>query len=82
MNDSLIKQRIAADLDEYVLSQKKVAEILNMSNQGVSNLVRDRKLIPVYIFNQNDARKINLFYKKDIIDYQEKLTAFRELRNK
>ncbi|EAW6993766.1 DNA-binding protein, partial [Listeria monocytogenes] len=37
---------------------------------------------PFYVFNDSEARKINLFYKKDVEDYLEKLNGYRGLRKK
>ncbi|EEP0529836.1 helix-turn-helix domain-containing protein [Listeria monocytogenes] len=83
-NDDVIKQKIVAELNNYVMSQKQVADYLDISTQSMSNLIRERKIEPLFIFNESDTstRKINLFYKKDIEDYMQKLNAYRELRKK
>ncbi|WP_088808923.1 MULTISPECIES: helix-turn-helix domain-containing protein [unclassified Listeria] len=82
MKDSVIKQKIVSELYEYVMSQKEVAEYLDMETTNVSKLVKDNKIVPLYVFNQNSSRKIYLFYKKDVEEYKKNLDAFRNLRNK
>ncbi|EAF3881156.1 TPA_asm: DNA-binding protein [Listeria monocytogenes] len=82
MTDSLIKQKIVAELYEYTMSQKDVAEFLEMETTNVSKLVRDNRINPLFVYNNGSARKIYIFYKKDIKDYKEKLEAYRELRKK
>lgn len=82
MNDSMIKQKIVAELYEYAMSQKDVAEFLNMETTNISKLVKENKLVPLYAFNNNSARKIYIFYKKDVQEYKEKLEAYRGLRKK
>lgn len=80
MNDSVIKQKIISELYEYVMSQKEVGEFLEMQSQTVNNLIKQGKLVPLYVFNRDSSRKINLFYRKDIEEYKTKLDAFRDLR--
>ncbi|EAC4202998.1 TPA: DNA-binding protein, partial [Listeria monocytogenes] len=79
-DDDVIKQKIVAELNKYVLTQRQVADFLNMLPPNVSNLVKDRKLEPFFVFDDASTRKINLFYKKDVEEYAEKLKAFRDLR--
>ncbi|EAF7760012.1 DNA-binding protein [Listeria monocytogenes] len=81
-DDDVIKQKISAELNRYVMTQKQVADFLDVSTQGMSNMIRERKLEPFYVFNDSEARKINLFYKKDVEDYLEKLNGYRGLRKK
>ncbi len=47
-------------------------------------MIRERKLEPFYVFNDSEARKINLFYKKDknVEGYLEKLNGYSGLRKK
>lgn len=81
MKDSVIKQKIVSELYEYVMSQKDVAEFLGMDTSNVSKLIKENKIVPLYMFNKDSSRKLYLFYRKDIEEYKEKLEAFRSLRN-
>lgn len=49
---------------------------------NISKLVKENKLVPLYAFNNNSARKIYIFYRKDVQEYKEKLEAYRDLRRK
>ncbi|MEN2666680.1 DNA-binding protein [Listeria aquatica] len=80
MTDKMIKQKIIAELHEYVMSQKEVAEYLSMETTNVSKLVKENKLAPLYIFNPQSQRKIYLFYRNDIEEYKIKLDGYRNLR--
>ncbi|MBC1723781.1 helix-turn-helix domain-containing protein [Listeria seeligeri] len=79
-DDDVIKQKISAELNKYVMTQRQVADFLNISPHNMSTMIKDRKIEPFFIFDDEAVRKINLFYKKDIEDYAEKLKAFRDLR--
>ncbi|MBC1522647.1 DNA-binding protein [Listeria booriae] len=82
LNDDIIKQKIVADLNEYVMSQKQVADFLNMEPTTVAKIVRERKIDALYVFNPDSYRKVQLFYRKDVEEYKEKLMAYRALRIK
>ncbi|EAF7673502.1 DNA-binding protein, partial [Listeria monocytogenes] len=45
-DDDVIKQKISAELNRYVMTQKQVADFLDVSTQGMSNMIRERKLEP------------------------------------
>ncbi|MBF2612556.1 MULTISPECIES: helix-turn-helix domain-containing protein [Listeria] len=79
-DDDVIKQKIVAELNKYVLTQRQVAEFLGVSPNNMSTMIKDRKIEPFFVFEDGSVRKINLFYKKDIEDYAEKLKALRNLR--
>lgn len=79
-DDDVIKQKISAELNKYVMTQRQVADFLNISPHNMSTMIKDRKIEPFFTFDDEAVRKINLFYKKDIEDYAEKLKAFRDLR--
>lgn len=81
-HDSIIKQKIVADLYEYTMSQKQVADYLDMEPTHVSKLVKDSKLEVLFVYNDNSRRKMNIFYKKDVEEYAKLLKSFRELRKK
>ncbi|MBC1488722.1 hypothetical protein HCJ52_06395 [Listeria sp. FSL L7-1485] len=53
-----------------------------METTNISKLVKENKLVPLYAFNNNSARKIYIFYRKDVQAYNEKLEAYRDLRKK
>ncbi|AQY51044.1 HTH domain-containing protein [Listeria weihenstephanensis FSL R9-0317] len=81
-NDDILKQKIVAILDEYIMSQKQAAEMLNMDTTNVTRLVKDKRINPLYVFNKESPRTICLFYRKDVESYHEVLNAYRKLRKK
>ncbi|EAD3476103.1 DNA-binding protein [Listeria seeligeri] len=81
-HDSIIKQKIVADLYEYTMSQKQVADYLDMEPTHVSKLVKESKLEVLFVYNDNSSRKMNIFYKKDVEEYAKLLKSFREFRKK
>lgn len=81
-DDDVIKQKIVAELNKYVMSQRQVADYLEILPSNIPGMVKDRKIEPFFIFNDGAVRNINLFYRKDIEDYAVKLKAFRDLRKK
>ncbi|ARM73060.1 hypothetical protein LMxysn_1425 [Listeria monocytogenes] len=81
-DDDVIKQKIVAELNKYVMSQRQVADYLEILPSNVSNMIKARKIEPFYVFDDESVRNINLFYRKDIENYAEKLKAFRDLRKK
>lgn len=81
-DDETIKQKIVAELNEYVMSQKQVADYLEMPATTVAKIVKEGKIYPLYVFSSESNRKNQLFYRKDVEEYREKLMAYRALRVK
>lgn len=66
-----------------VIQMKKIIMYSGyISAFNISKLVKENKLVPLYAFNNNSARKIYIFYRKDVQEYKEKLEAYRDLRKK
>ncbi|TXG07649.1 DNA-binding protein [Listeria monocytogenes] len=57
-DDDVIKQKISAELNRYVMTQKQVADFLDVSTQGRFSLLRARKVAPFYVF-----RGVGLLYR-------------------
>lgn len=81
-DDDVIKQKIASELDKYTMSQKQVSEFLNVKPSFVNRLIDDKRLIPIYTYNKDNSRKVNIFFRKDIESYAEVLKVYRENRKK
>ncbi|MDZ09080.1 DNA-binding protein, partial [Listeria monocytogenes] len=43
-DDDVIKQKIVAELNKYVLTQRQVAEFLGVSPNNMSTMIKDRKI--------------------------------------
>lgn len=79
-DDDVIKQKIASELDKYTMSQKQVSEYLNVRPSFVNGLIDDKRLIPIYTYNKNNSRKVNIFFKKDVEEYGKILKVYRNNR--
>ncbi|EHB7149766.1 helix-turn-helix domain-containing protein, partial [Listeria monocytogenes] len=58
-DDDVIKQKIVAELNKYVLTQRQVAEFLGVSPNNMSTMIKDRKIEPFFVFEDGSVRKIN-----------------------
>ncbi|WP_338677228.1 DNA-binding protein [Listeria ivanovii] len=53
------------------MSQRQVADYLEILPSNVSNMIKARKIEPFYVFDDESVRNINLFYRKDIENYAD-----------
>ncbi|MBC1500026.1 DNA-binding protein [Listeria weihenstephanensis] len=76
-DDDLIKQKISAELEKYTMSQKEVADYLQIKAPALNRLVNEKRVIPMYVYNSTSSRKMYIFFKPDVDKYKERLEAIR-----
>ncbi|MDT0109327.1 DNA-binding protein [Listeria booriae] len=79
-DDDLVKQKLAAEFEKYTMSQKEAAEFLSIHASAMNNLIIEKRLIPLYTYNATSSRKMNIFFKQDVVRYKETLDIIRANR--
>lgn len=79
-DEDLVKQKISAELENYTMSQKEVADYLEIHVAGMTRLINEKRLIPMHVYNASSSRKMNIFFKPDVEKYKETLETIRSNR--
>ncbi|EAC5586505.1 TPA: DNA-binding protein [Listeria monocytogenes] len=81
-DDDVVKQKISAELEKYTMSQKEVAEYLGMYPPDINRLIKEKRLVPMFVYNKSSSRNINVFFKPDVEKYKAILDVIRSNRKK